>query len=434
MVFDKGGESMEKLAFLFTGQGSQYIGMAKSLYDEHEIVRQTFEEANDVLGFDVGKLCFEGSLTDLTKTENTQPALLTVGMAYFRAYMKEVGIAPHFLAGHSLGEYTALTCAGVWKFADALEIVRERGQLTKEIVESDVGAMTIVDGIDKELVEIEAKKISDDTEHVQVNCYNAPTQVSIAGNKNKVEELEARLLEMDAQISPLLMSAPFHTTLMESVSEKLKDKIDQYPRYNFRYPVISNCSGAFFDDKSTIPEMMAKQATQPVQWEETMNVLERYGVTHAIELGPKNVLCNLVKLNSGDAIEDLCYANREDKRRVLDIFPADHHLKRHIPTVITKCLAAAVATPNENEDREEFQKGVKEPYRKISHIQEELDQSGSKPSLEQMKEALELLKTVFDTKRVSKEEQDEWFHHILHETGTYYSLNKFLESNKELHV
>ncbi|PWK05377.1 ACP S-malonyltransferase [Tumebacillus permanentifrigoris] len=419
---------MEKIAFLFTGQGAQYVGMAKSFYDEHAIAKQTFEEANDVLGFDLARLCFEGGLGELTRTENTQPALLTASVAAFRVYMQEIGIAPQFCAGHSMGEYAALTCAGAIRYSDALKIVRQRGLYTKEIADSEIGGMTIIDGLPVEVVEEEARKMAAEGKYVVVNCYNSPTQTAIAGDAEAVEELESRLLDLDGQVTPLLMSAPFHTKLMSPVAEKLKELLQTIEFNHFRYPVIANIDGQPYGDPANIVEKLTQQTVRPVRWQETMQFLQRFGVTHAIEMGPKNVLCNLVTANT-PSIEALCFAAREDRKALHEIFSPTHPLKKHIPTVVTRCLAIAVATPNKNNDKDAYREGVIEPYRKIQQLQDELDQEQAQPTEAQMREALQMLASVFATKGVPVAEQRDWFYQILDETGTYYLFNDLVFSN-----
>ncbi|ARU60246.1 [acyl-carrier-protein] S-malonyltransferase [Tumebacillus avium] len=421
---------MEKLAFLFTGQGSQYVGMSKSFYDDYAIAKQTFEEANDVLGFDIAKLCFEGTLGELTRTENTQPAILASSVVAFRVYMQEIGIAPQFLAGHSLGEYAALACSGAITFADALKIIRERGLATKEVAATGVGGMTIIDNLSPQVVQEEIDKLNLQDQFVMINCYNSPTQVAIAGHQEAVEELESRLLDLDGQVTPLLMSAPFHTPLMQPVADRLQEVLEGVTFNHFRYPVIANIDARPYGDTGNIITKLTQQSLRPVRWQETLQFLHRYGVTHAIEMGPKNVLSNLTTANTPQ-VEALCFAQREDRKQLQEIFSADHVLKKHIPTVVTRCLGIAVATPNTNWDQEQYRQGVIEPYRKIQALQDELDQSGEQPTEAQMREALTMLKSVFETKNVPVREQQDWFYQILDETNTIYLFQDFLQEVRE---
>lgn len=309
---------MEKLAFLFTGQGAHYVGMAKNFYDDHKIARQTFEEANDVLGFDLPKLCFEGTLADLTKTENTQVAMFTASVVAYRVYMEQIGIAPQFCAGHSLGEYAALVCTGALTFSDGLRIVKKRGELTKEIVEKGVGGMTIIDGLSQQIVEEACKKVSTVGNFVWVNCYNSPTQFAISGKKEAVEDVEARLLDMGANITPLFNSAPFHSPIMDYAVQELKETIERCKLYPFKWPVIANAKGYPYQEYSEVADVMAMHMTNPVKWTNTMQYLKKFGVTFVIEMGPKNVLAKLAQMNVPE-IEAYCYGQKEGERYLSEV-------------------------------------------------------------------------------------------------------------------
>ena len=284
----------------------------QNFYDENLFKWQTFEEANDVLGFDIAKLCFKGTLADLTR-ENTQPAIMTASVVAYRVYMDQIGFAPQFCAGHSLGEYSAMVSTGAFKFADALRIIRKRGEYTKEIVDMDIGAMTIIENTDRETVEAECKKVSTDDNFVWINCYNSPTQFAISGHKNAVEEVEARLLDKNAQITPLLLSAPFHSPLMENAAQKLKREIEKSWINQFKWPVITNVTGRPYKDSEKVVETLTNQMIRPVRWQDTMEYLQKHGVTMMIEMGPKNVLTNLVKTNTEDIIP-YCYGQKEDRK------------------------------------------------------------------------------------------------------------------------
>jgi [acyl-carrier-protein] S-malonyltransferase len=415
---------MEKIAFLFTGQGAQYVGMGKNFYDGYQIAKQTFEEANDVLGFDLAKMCFEGPLGQLSQTENTQPAMLAVSIAIYRVYMEEIGIVPQFSAGHSLGEYSALVSAGAIRFADALKLVRERGKYAQDIVSKDIGAMTIIDGMDRSTIEAECKKVSREGSEVWINCYNSPMQYAIAGYKEQVEQVETALLEKDAQITPLIGGAPYHTPLMEAASNQLAAELDKYTIYQFKWPVITNIAGKPNRDPEKLNHILLKQFTSPVQWQETLGYLKKHGVTAVIEMGPQNILTKLVSANVPE-IKAFCYGQKDGRQELLEFLSTDIKSRKDIPTVVTRSMAAAVATPNTNFDKDEYQAGVIEQYRKLQQLQEQLEQAGADPNAEQMKEAFEILKIIFKTKKVTLKEQIEWFYQIMDETSTHYVLHDF---------
>lgn len=412
---------MEKIAFLFPGQGSQFIGMSKTIYDQYQIVKQTYEEASDILGYDLAKITLNGPLIELSKPEVIQAAILTSNISTYRVYMQEVGIVPQFCAGHSLGEFSALTCAGAFSFQDAVKILRYRGQLTDEIIKQEVGSMTIIDGVDKNTVLEACKEVSREGHLVQISCYNGPEQTAISGHKEAVIEAEERLLEHNCAVTPLMDVAPFHCSLMEPWAKLLKEEISKYFIGYFKFPLITNVYAKPLTDPDKVPEYLALQMAQPVQWEATMQYLKDKGVTLAIEMGPKNLLSNIVRANT-EGIDALCYGVKEERKEVGEILDAYPYLKKHIPTVITRCLAVAVSTPNKNFNNEEYEANVIQSYKRIEAIQKQIEESQATPTKEEMVSALDLLKLILDTKKVDLEEQRRWYRQIIDETGTYYIL------------
>lgn len=421
---------MEKIVLLFPGQGSQYVGMGRTLYDEYTIARLVFEEANDVLGFDLKKLCFEGSLEELCKTENVLPALLTASVAAFRVYMWEIGIVPQFSAGHSLGEYSALTCCGAMDFRDTLTVVRERSVLAQEVVDTGCGIMTVVNGVYKNIVDEECKKIANESQPVSVSCYNSPGQVVISGHKDAVMKVEDKLMELGAQITPLLMSAPFHCPLMQPAADKLQGELEKHSFNSFKWPVISNVTALPYENTDKIIKNLTLQMTKPVQWQATMDYLQENKITIAIEIGPQAVLSNLVKMNRKN-IKTNAFGQKDDRDALLELFPIRSGIpvkeeseknKGYAATVITKCLAMAVCTRNRNWNNDEYEKGVVKPYEKIEKIQEQLEKEDVQPTTEQMQEALEMLKSVFKTKKVPVNEQMKRFKQVL--TNSKKSINE----------
>lgn len=410
---------MSKVAFLFPGQGSQYAGMAKGLCEAFAEARETFEEANDALGFDLEKLCFEGSMEELTKTENTQPAILTASMAAFRVYMKEVGVEPLFTAGHSLGEFSALCCAGGIRFADAVKIVRQRGRFMQEAVAIGIGGMAAVGGIERNAVEEECRKASERGRTVVVSNYNSPDQIVISGYLDGVEEVSGKLGSMGARVVPLKVSAPFHSPLMQPAAERLKEELGKYNYGELNYPVISNVMALPYPGRESIPDYLARQLVQPVRWQASMEHMQVRGVELAVELGPQTVLRNLMKKNA-PGIRAFSYDNASDVQALKKLVAASGQESQGIEggiAVITRCIAAAVCTKNSNWNEQEYQKGVVEPYRRIKSLKEELEKEGRLPTVEEVKEALEMVKSVFATKGTPMEEQAERFNEIFQETG-----------------
>ncbi|MCK4260227.1 MAG: ACP S-malonyltransferase [Halanaerobiales bacterium] len=414
---------MQKWAFLFPGQGSQYVGMGKKLYDEFSVVREIFEEANDSLGFDLKRLCFEGDIDELTKTENTQPAILTTSISCYKVLEQELGLKPDFLAGHSLGEFSALTCAGGINFSDAVKIVHNRGKFMQDAVGLGLGAMAAISGVFADIIEEECKKVSTDDEVVVISNYNSSKQIVISGHKNAVDKVKETFEEKGVQASMLKVSAPFHSPLMKSAAANLEKELLNYKYAKLHYPVISNVTARPYVSEGKIVENLTLQMLHPVRWESSIKFLFSEGVRFAVELGPKKVLKNLLKRDKSN-IKVFSYDIASDIEKLRETLAS---LKKEEKSVLTRCLAIAVCTPNNNWNNEEYQKGVIEPYRKIHDLQLSLEKEGKQATIEQMKDAIKMLKSVFDTKLVSEKEQLERFEQISEETGTLHLFKEYID-------
>jgi [acyl-carrier-protein] S-malonyltransferase len=288
-------------AFIFPGQGSQFAGMGKDLADNFPAARQVFAEANEALGFDLARLCFEGPEEDLKLTANTQPAILTVSIAAWRTLQAETGLQPDFVAGHSLGEYSALVCAGALAFSDAVRTVRQRGTFMQEAVPVGTGAMAAMLGIERgELESICAEAAQGEV--VSAANYNSPGQIVIAGHAGAV----ARAIEIakgrgyrKAMLLPV--SAPFHCTLMQPAAERLEAVLAGVAAADPQVPVISNVEALPNRAGRRVKELLVAQVCAPVRWDESVQRLAALGVTHYIEIGPGKVLSGLIKRIVKDA-------------------------------------------------------------------------------------------------------------------------------------
>lgn len=419
---------MKKIALLFPGQGSQYVGMGEKLYKENFIAKQTFDEANDILGFDLQKLCFEGSIADLSKTENAQPAILTASVAAFRVLMQELNISPTFLAGHSLGEISALTCAGAITFSDALRIVRIRGKVMQEAVAIGRGAMAAIGGIEAHIVEEECRKHYTNEQVVVVSNYNSPEQIVISGHEPVVNKVIESLSVKGATVTPLRVSAPFHSPLMRTAADKFSDELKKYTFNDLKWPVISNVSALPYVGADSILNTLVAQIFRPVKWQKSMEFMIKHGTEVAVDVGPGNVVKNLMKKNSkGIFTFSIDKDDIEQLRKELTI-QKSHTEYQH--TIVTKCIAIAVCTRNRNWNNDEYQKGVTEPYREIQKIQESIESSDRTPIMEEMEMALEMLRSVFITKKVPIDEQVYRFKQVFDETMTHKLFPNFLSTLK----
>lgn len=286
-----------KTAFVFPGQGSQKVGMGKELYDNLETARNVFDLASSVLGFDIQKICFEGPEEKLQLTEISQPAILTTSMAILSALNKK----PDIVAGHSLGEYSALVCAGAITFKDAVKIVNLRGKFMQEAVPVGKGAMAAVLGLDREKL-AECLKNASSIGVVEAANFNSPGQIVISGETEAVNEASKLLKEAGAKrVIPLAVSAPFHSSLMKSAADKLRIELDKIEIKDADIPVISNVTALPVTKGSEIKELLVKQVTSSVLWEDSITRMESMGIGNFVEIGNGKVLSGLIKKISAHA-------------------------------------------------------------------------------------------------------------------------------------
>lgn len=284
------------IAFVFPGQGSQYVGMCKELYGEFGAARRTFEEASDVLGFDIAVLCFEGDPGELSLTANAQPAILTASTAALRVLESESGTRPDFVAGHSLGEYSALVANGSMAFKDAVFVVRKRGEFMQEAVPVGEGAMTAVLGLEIGAIREICDMVSSGSGVASPANLNAPGQTVISGSRDAVMQAsEQAKLKGAKRVVPLDVSAPFHCILMKPAAEKLAEVLDKIEFREMNVPIVTNCDASVNSDSSRTRELLVRQVTSPVRWYESVETLGREGVGKFLEIGPKNVLSGLIK-------------------------------------------------------------------------------------------------------------------------------------------
>jgi len=284
------------LALLFPGQGSQFVGMGKDLSEWSASARHTLEEADDALGFFISRMCFSGPAEDLMLTENTQPAILAVSVAAFRALNDQAELTPAFVAGHSLGEYSALVAAGSISFADALMAVRERGRAMQDAVPPGRGAMAALMGLDRKEITAICEELTDEKGLVTPANFNSPGQIVIAGNSSRVEEALALFKERGGRRGVLLpVSAPFHCSLMTPAADRMQEVLSDINIDSPKTVLINNAEAASLTSAAEITPSLIRQITSPVLWEDTIRRLLREEVNAFLELGPGRVLSGLMR-------------------------------------------------------------------------------------------------------------------------------------------
>ena len=291
---------MSSVALVFPGQGSQSAGMGKSLAENSAAARRVFEEADDALGFSISRLCFDGPAEDLQLTENTQPAILTVSVAAFRA-LKEAGIGvPAFVAGHSLGEYSALVAAGVLSLPDAVRTVRARGRYMQEAVPVGTGAMAAVIGGELGAIERACQEARGDQVCSVANA-NSPSQVVIAGNTEAVDRASELLSGVAKRVIKLKVSAPFHCALMKPAQDRLAVDLAELNFNTPDAPVVTNVDARITNAPAELRDALVRQVSAPVRWMDSMQLLVEQGVDMFVEVGPGKVLSGLMRQINRDA-------------------------------------------------------------------------------------------------------------------------------------
>ncbi|MBC1418889.1 ACP S-malonyltransferase [Listeria fleischmannii] len=283
---------MSKVAFVFPGQGSQKVGMGMDVMEAYPEAKRVYEAADAKLGFSLTEIIAEGPIERLTKSENAQPALVSTSVAILRA-LETYGVKADFVAGHSLGEYSALVAAGFLDAADAAFLVHERGKLMEAAVPNGAGAMAAVLGLSAEAI---SKELAEIDEPVQIANYNCPGQIVISGTASGVEEAATRLKESGAKrVLPLAVSGPFHSELMKPAAEKFGAVLSQVTLKSGTVPVVNNVDVAFTTDAANLQEKLVAQIYSPVKWEQTILALIEKGVDTFVEIGAGKVVSGLIK-------------------------------------------------------------------------------------------------------------------------------------------
>ena len=309
---------MSKLAFVFPGQGAQKVGMGKDFFDNYDVAKKMFKEADEALGYSIMKMCFEGPEEDLKLTANTQPAILTIS-CIANEILKENGVQPEITGGHSLGEYSALVAAGVLKFQDAVALVHKRGAYMQEAVPVGEGGMAAIIGVDREKIVEICQSVSAESPVQAVN-FNCPGQIVIAGATRGVELAVDELKAAGAKKAVILpVSAPFHSTLMKPAAEKLAVELDKVTLSDAKIPVVANVNAQVLTKAEDIKASLVAQAASPVLWEDCVAKMKEFGADVLLEAGPGKTLCGFNR-RIDKSIKSLNVEDVESLEKSLDYF------------------------------------------------------------------------------------------------------------------
>ncbi|SEL41056.1 ACP S-malonyltransferase [Paenibacillus sp. OK003] len=390
---------MSHIALLFPGQGSQVVGMGKEFWNEFDVAKQLFEEASEAISCNLKKLCFEGSMNDLTLTMNAQPALLTVSVIAFQVYMQEIGVKPIYMAGHSLGEYSALVCAGVLPFRDAIKLVRQRGIIMNNADPHQQGTMVAMSHIKLEALQKICEEISTKERPACVACMNADQQFVISGHRQTIQEMINRTESLGTKHSYLNVSGPYHSPMMNMAGKRFKVELDQTKYSQAKYPVISNVTATPYHPDHSVVDYLNMQMTMPVRWLESMHYLIEQGVTEVIELGSKNVLVSLM-----NKITKRIVPYSLNQPSDLLILTNTHERKNKLLTIrknmLSNLMVTALISRNYNQDSISYAKRVEPLFLKLQRLKEQVDNNGYELSEEDLNHSIQLCHSILSAKQI----------------------------------
>ncbi|MEH7663642.1 bacillomycin D biosynthesis malonyl-CoA transacylase BamD [Bacillus velezensis] len=390
---------MNNLAFLFPGQGSQFVGMGKQFWNDFVLAKRLFEEASDAISLDVKKLCFNGDMNELTKTMNAQPAILTVSVIAFQVYMQEIGVKPRFLAGHSLGEYSALVCAGALSFQDAVTHVRERGILMQNADPHQQGTMAAVTQLSLQTLQEICSKVSTEDFPAGVACMNSEQQHVISGHRQAVERVIKMAEEKGAAYTYLNVSAPNHSSMIRSASEQFQTVLHRYSFRDAAWPIISNVTARPYSSGNSISEHLKQHMTMPVRWTESMHYLLLHGVTEVIEMGPNNVLAGLLRKTTNHIVP-------YPLGQTSDVPPLSNSTerKKHIVHLrkkqLNKLMIQSVIARNYNKDSAAYSTMTTPLFTQIQELKERMKRHEDVLSEQELEHSIHLCKLICEAKQL----------------------------------
>lgn len=419
---------MKKYVVAFPGQGSQYISMGKNMYMHNKIVRDIFDEANDVLGYDLKKLCFEGDIEELSRIDLVQPAILTTSVAGFYSFVQNVDESPSYLLGHSLGEISALVCSGAIGFSDGIKIVNARGKLTNSQLIAD-GYMVAIMGLELEHLSELCSEYSYKNHIVEISNINSDEQIVISGHRKAVDEFIKKVETFGGRIMRVNTGKPFHSSLMNVVKKDFENILNGYEYHKFNYPVISNLTGKCYLDSKDIPKMLSEQLIKPVQWIKSIQFIADNGVNKIIEMKPQTILRNLMMTNKF-GIDVYSDDDRRDKEYIEEIVfrmsnPFRVQTENKIK-LIRRCVASAVSVQNNNFSDESYKKEVCDIYEQLMKLQNGIEVDKVDPTYEDMKDSVYSLVKILNGKKISQKERIDIVKDILYDTGLYELFPEFM--------
>ena len=414
---------MKEYSIVFPGQGSQYVGMGKNLYTHNSIAREVFDEANDVLTFDLKKLCFEGDINELSKMNKVQAAILTTSVAAFRVFIQDIDYEPQYLLGHSLGEITSLVCTGAMDFADALKLVCVRGELMGD-PSIEKGIMTAIMGVDEDILREICISVSKPKHIVEISNINSADQIIISGHENAIDDVVRKIEDLGGRSIRINTGNPFHCSLMNPIKEKLREELLKYKYHDFKYPVISNLDAEIYKGKDEIVDRLSDQIVNSVRWKDSISFLVKQGIYNLVELSPQSVLRNML-LTDDSGIKAYSYDDKYDFNEIKKIkYSITNDLQTSIEIkkeFIQRCVSGIICTKNEMKNEVSLNE-----YLMVGKMLTSIENDGVEPSYEEMKYALESLIDTMKKKHTNDGEYIDRISAVLYKTGLFNLFKEYI--------
>lgn len=401
---------MDKVALLFPGQNSQFVGMGKWFYERYESAKHIYCEAEDILGYDLSNICFEGNAVRLNDMDILYPAIFTTNVAIYQAYMDEIGEQVSFMAGHSIGEYSALVASGAISFGDAMDLIILRGKVIKKSSDLD-GHMMLVEGIHYRYLERICRSLSRENVFVTISCYNTVYQNMVSGNSVGLELLGEKLRTLEVRLTPLFTSPPFHCSLMKNVKTIISEKLEQISLYMPEIPVINSYFAIPYKSTQDIKQHLIEQVITPVCWCSVMKYLANQGVTRIVELGAQAVLTNFKSAAYGK-YNSFAYGSIKEQQRLeknlQDKGVATKKEQRTMNEIrfVNMCLTEAVASKNYSSDIDSYKESYS-LYKQLEELQIQAS-TGNNVCIDITQKACQLLLYILEKKESPRSILDYW--------------------------
>lgn len=382
---------MNKIAVVFPGQGSQFIGMGKTLCQQFTTAERVFEVAEEILGIPLRQICFEGRVSELNRITTLFPAIITYGVASYKVFQEMTGIKADYMAGHSLGEYAALVCSGTLDFSDAIRLVEKRASLCLEHSLTEQGSMTVIDGLDASTINKYCERLLKESKSIYISCYNKEKQIVVSGQSQGIMELEDMAMEECAQVTPMIMMPPFHCPLMEPITKEMREYLQSIPFRKGNVTVIGNVNGMPYPkEREKITGNLTHHLVKPVMWYQSLKYMQIKGVRTVVEMGAHNYLTAMVKeINPG--CKAYAYGMNQDWD-LKKLASTNNNLRLSLPK---KCIKIVVSSKNYSKNTSGYDEKVMRAYKELEAISNGRDIEGETDD-----RAMKLLLEILDLKEV----------------------------------